>query len=257
MMKPLALAFILLACSSAFAQAPFRNGTAEGREALMRPAAPGSPADARGVLPDDEQAGGGGERKSVAQAALYSFLLPGMGELYTGNYGMGKYFTVAEGALWIGLFGVDRYARWLQDDAYNFAAQHAGVNVAGKSEQYFVDIGNDSDIYAYNRRILQARSRYLVYDESPGSPYIWKWDSKANLAEYSDRRIASSDMFNNTRFVAAVIAVNHLVSAINAARLAIAHNKNLGQSDLIDVRARLLGSVAAPEGIMISFTHTF
>lgn len=254
------LAFPLASAQYASGGSATEGSALGGREALMRPvpdAAAMSTLFGSAATVQEQQAEEPGERKSVAKAALFSFLLPGMGELYTGNFGMGKYFTIAEGALWVGLFGVDRYAHWLQDDAYSFAAQHAGVRVAGKSEQFFIDIGNDSDIYAYNRRILQARSRYLVYDETPGSPYIWKWDSKQNLNSYADRRIASSDMFNNTRFIAAVIALNHLVSAVNAARLAISHNKNLGESEIIDVRARLLGTLSRPDGIMVSFTHTF
>ncbi len=195
--------------------------------------------------------------KNVATAALYSFLLPGMGELYAGNYGMGKYFTIAEGALWITLLGVDRYAHWLQDDAYQFAAQHAQARVDGKSDQFFADIGNDSDVYAYNRRILRSRDEFKVYNEALSSPDYWKWDSDANRQSYRDRRVSSNEMFNNTRFVAAVIAVNHLVSAINAARLTIAYNKSIDHAELIDVHARLIGSVLNPDGFMITFTKSF
>jgi hypothetical protein len=37
------------------------------------------------------------QRKSPALAILYSILLPGMGELYAGDYSSGKYFTIADG----------------------------------------------------------------------------------------------------------------------------------------------------------------
>ena len=197
------------------------------------------------------------ERKSVAQAAVYSLLLPGMGELYVGNYGMGKYFTIAEGALWISLYGVDRYAHWLQDDAYQYAGQHASLQPGSKSDQFYVDIGNDSDVYAFNRRILQSRQLYSVYSEAANSPTYWKWDTDANRASYRDMRVSSSQMFDNTHFVVAVIVLNHALSAINAARLAVSHNKSLATDGWIDMHARLLGSLVHPDGMMITFSKNF
>src|SRR5437868_5743769 len=73
-----------------------------------------------------------GERKSPALAALYSLLLPGMGELYVGDYGSGKYFTIAEGALWTGWGGMQWYGNWKQNDSRQFAAQHAQISLDGK-----------------------------------------------------------------------------------------------------------------------------
>jgi len=210
-----------------------------------------------GLLQDEDGTSAVSERKSVAQAALYSFLLPGMGELYVGNYGMGKYFTIAEGALWVTLYGVDRYAHWLQDDAYQYAAQHAGIQPEGKTDQYYIDIGNDSDIYAFNRRLLQSRQLYSVYSEAPNSGYYWKWDTDANRSTYRDMRVSSSQMFDNTHFVIAVIVLNHALSAINAARLAVSHNKSLATDGWIDMHARLLGSLDHPDGMMITVSKTF
>ncbi len=41
-------------------------------------------------------------KKSVGLAAIYSLLLPGMGELYAEGFSSGKYFLIAEGVLWLG-----------------------------------------------------------------------------------------------------------------------------------------------------------
>ncbi|MBI3766470.1 MAG: hypothetical protein HY277_08215 [Ignavibacteriales bacterium] len=197
------------------------------------------------------------EKKSVTTAVLYSMLLPGMGEMYVGNYGMGKYFTIAEGALWITLLGFDRYGNWIQDDARNFAAQHAQAKIDGKDEQFFIDIGNDNDVYAYNQRILQNRDEHKVYSEDPNAGFYWKWDAPTNREFYREERVSSNQMFNNTRFVAAAIGVNHLVSAINAARLAISHNKNIDHAEILEIKAKVIGGFSAPDGIMISFSKRF
>jgi hypothetical protein len=194
-------------------------------------------------------------KKSVATAALYSFLLPGMGEMYTDNYSMGRYFTIAEGTLWLTLLGIDRYAAWLQDDARSFAVQHAGITLNGKNDRYFIDIGNFDDVQSYNQQVLRDRDLQKLYNESSSS--YWKWDSPANREEYRSLRVSSDQWFNSTRFVAAAIALNHLISAINAARLTIAYNKGTDRADLIDVHARVVGGIAHPEGIVVSFSKSF
>ncbi len=194
-------------------------------------------------------------RKSIGLATLYSLLLPGMGELYVGEYGMGNYFTIAEGALWLGLYGVDRHATALQDDARRYAAIHAGTTLQGKDDQYFVDISNFHDVYVYNDQVLRDRDPEKVYDPM-GADY-WSWDSEANRNTFRDQRVSADKMFNNTRFEVAAIAVNHVVSAINAARLAFSHNRKLDALGSIDVRAGLLGMDGRPDGIVVSVAHRF
>ena len=56
------------------------------------------------------------QKKNTGLAILYSALLPGMGELYAGDYSSGKYFTIADGVLWGGLIGVNAYAKNQEDN---------------------------------------------------------------------------------------------------------------------------------------------
>lgn len=202
-----------------------------------------------------QQAGSGAEKKSVGTAILYSVLLPGMGELYAGDYSAGKYFTIAEGALWIALGSVDWYANWLQDDAHQFAAAHAQASIGGKDDRYFIDIGNFPNIYDYNAQALRDRSTNTLYPETPAN--YWNWDSPTNQGSYRDKRVSSEQMFNNTRFVIAAIAVNHVISALNAARLTAAYNKRADEAQLFDLHAEILGGLAHPDGILLTFSKTF
>lgn len=258
-MKALPLFLLIVIASGAYSQTdlPRLAGNANTRDFFNTMPLSTSSTTFSGYLQDESSSSEQPEKKSVAQAAIYSLLLPGMGELYVGNYGMGKYFTIAEGALWVTLYGVDRYAHWLQDDAYQYATQHAGIQAGSKSDQFYIDIGNDSDVYAFNRRILQSRQLYSVYSEATNSPDYWKWDTDANRSSYRDMRVSSSQMFDNTHFVIAVIALNHALSAINAARLAVSHNKSLATDGWIDMHARVLGSLVHPDGMMITFSKTF
>ncbi len=198
---------------------------------------------------------GGGEKKSVFLAVTYSLLLPGMGELYAGDYSTGKYFTIAEGGLWIALAGVNYYASWLEDDAHSFAAQHAGFSLAGKSDQFFIDVGNFQSAQAYNDQARRDRDYNQLYNVQAGMN--WNWDNAANQNIYRDRRVSSENMFNNARFVAAAIAVNHVISAISAARVAVGHNKSADQTGSIDVHARVIGALGRPDGIQLCFSRAF
>jgi hypothetical protein len=198
---------------------------------------------------------GSGEKKSVPTAILYSLLLPGMGELYADNYSRGKYFTIAEGALWVTLVGFDQYARWLQNDARRYAVQHAGISLSGKSDIYFVDIGEYMNVQDYNQQMLRNRTPYKTLGEH--SANSWNWDTKSNQLYYRNQRIASDQAFNNTKFVAAAIVINHVISAIDAARLVILHNKNIETTSTIDIHASVMGGITNPHGLMISFTKIF
>ncbi len=65
-------------------------------------------------------------------------------------------------------------------------------------------------------------------------------------------------MYNNRKFVVLAVLVNHVASAINAARAAIAHNKEVDNS-LGDLQfgARVLGGWEQPHGIMLTVAKGF
>ena len=193
------------------------------------------------------------ERKSVGLAAIYSLLLPGMGELYADGFGSGKYFLIAEGALWLTYAAFDVYGSSLQDDARAFAVSHAGVDRSGKDDQYYVDIGNFLEINQYNEKQLRDREPERLYD--PNAGFAWRWESDAARVVYREQRISSENMFNNRRFVVGAILINHIASAINAARSAISHNKNIesGQAEL-SFKAEVMGGFSNPHGILLTVT---
>ncbi len=196
------------------------------------------------------------EKKSVGLAAFYSLLLPGMGELYAGAFNSGKYFLAAEGVLWLTYGAMDVYGNSLRGDARAFSEVHAGVDPAGKNDQFYVDVGNFLNTAEYNDKKLRDREADLLYD--PASGYAWQWDSDASRATFRDRRVASETMYNNRKFVVAAVLINHVASAINAARAAIAHNKEVDNA-LGDLQfgARVLGGYEQPDGILLTVAKTF
>ena len=199
--------------------------------------------------------GPGGDKKTTGLAAIYSLLLPGTGELYSGNFESGKYFLIAEGVLWLTYATFEISGNQLQDDSRAFATAHAGITTEGKPDQYFVDIGNFLNVDEYNDKKLRDREPEKLYT---GNNYAWQWDSDNSRATYRNQRIASENMYNNRKFVVAAILINHLGSAINAVRGAIIHNKTLNDAmGELDFHADVLGGVSNPHGIMFTLSRQF
>jgi hypothetical protein len=198
----------------------------------------------------------GAQKKSVGLAVLYSLLVPGLGEYYAGNYRIGKFLSTAEAGLWLTYATFDIYGTSLRDDARSFAVRHAGVNPAGKSDQFFVDVGNFLNTDEFNEKRLRERSPERLYDAAAGEG--WRWDSEEQRLHFRAQRISADNVLNNRKFVVTAIILNHLISAINAGRTAIAHNREINdQIGTLQLKADLLGGFAAPHGVMLTVSKSF
>ena len=182
-------------------------------------------------------------KKAPGLAAVYSLLLPGMGELYAGDFSSGKYFLAAEGVLWLTYAAFEISGDAMRDDARTFAAARAGLAAPVRDDQIYVDVGNFNSLADYNDKKLRDRELTLLYDPARG--YAWQWDSETSRMTFRDQRVRSETMYNNRKFVAAGILINHVASAINAARAAIAHNSALDRA-LGDIR--FSGGIVGPPG---------
>lgn len=191
------------------------------------------------------------DRKSTALAAIYSLLLPGMGELYAGGFSSGKYFLMAEGALWLTYGAFTVHGNSQQDDARTYAISRAGIDPSGKDDQFYVDIGNFLTTEEYNDKQLRDRQPDILYSRAEGEG--WTWESDAARGAYKDERLSSETTYNNRKFVVAAIVVNHIASAINAARAAIRHNSALDQAlGELTFDASVLGGVYQPHGLLVT-----
>jgi TM2 domain-containing membrane protein YozV len=162
-------------------------------------------------------------KKSTGLAILYSFLLPGMGELYAGSYSSGKYFTIAEGTLWGIYIGMNSYSYWLRNNYKAFAASAAGVNNANKNSNYYATIADYTNISEYNDAMSLQDNFSQMLDPKT---YYWNWQSTADRKNYRTLWVSSQEEINNLRFVVGALILNRVVSAINAARLVAAYNKS-------------------------------
>ncbi len=165
---------------------------------------------------------------SVGKALLFSLIVPGAGEYYVGNTFYAKTFFGIEIAAIAGMWANNVYHQSLVDDYQSYAVLHAGVNGAGKNEKYWVNLGKFDDIQTYNERRLNQRRINDIYAETAENS--WRWDSVDNRFYYDFKRIKAAGVKNRNSYFFSAILINHLVSTINAVRLARGHNRSLGAS---------------------------
>jgi uncharacterized membrane protein len=194
------------------------------------------------------------EKKSGFVAVLYSLALPGMGELYAGRFDKGKYPLILEAGLWLGMFGVNSYGNWVQDDARLYAQQHAGIDPAGKDDDFYIDIENYADLYDYNNQMLVERRLEDLYPDESG--WRWQWDSEENRLEYKDQRIFSDELYNGVTFFVLGMVANRIWSAIQAAVAVKAHNASLLErmTALPTLESRITSYAGRADGVQFVFS---
>jgi hypothetical protein len=194
------------------------------------------------------------EKKSAGLAVLYSLLLPGMGELYAGDYSTGQYFTIADGVLWSFFAGFTVYGNDKKADYKSFAQSSGGVNLNGKDETYFANISLYQNITEYNTAQELNRDFEATYDVTTDS---WDWGSNATRKEFRGLWSSSENAFNNVRFAVGALVLNRIVSAIFAVKAVNNYNKQLSN----DVTWKLnFGVQNLPDntsGLIMNFQQRF
>ncbi len=193
-------------------------------------------------------------KKNAGLAMIYSLLLPGMGELYAGDYSSGKYFTIADAALWGVYFGLDTYSNWKMDKYISFATSNAGVNTDGKNSKFYGNIGNYMNITKYNDSKARDRNFSEMYSTNQ---YFWKWNSEQDRKAYRSLWTTSEQSHNALRFIIGGMILNRIASAINAVRIVARHNRGLSTETSWNISAGLLNRVNLPQGVGVSFQTQF
>jgi hypothetical protein len=155
---------------------------------------------------------------SPGKAFLMSFAVPGAGELRLGSRKMAVIFFSTEVVLWSSYFLLQEFGGLRADDYRLYAAAHAGVSPGGKNHQFFVDVENHSSLTAYNEAMLQERRPEAMYPEN--GTYQWSWDNEKSMEKFKRIRIESDRFKNAGQFVIGGVILNHLVSGIDAMRIA-------------------------------------
>ena len=155
---------------------------------------------------------------SKTKAFFLSLLIPGAGEYYLGSKKMARIFLGVEIGLWAGYLALNEYGGWIEHDYQLFAVSHAGITRHGKDHDFYVDIGNFNDLTQYNEVKLQQRDVNSLYPDK--DEFQWKWDKESSREKYSDMRVKTDQVYQSALFVIGGIFINHIVSSLDALRLA-------------------------------------
>lgn len=194
------------------------------------------------------------KKKNPGLAIIYSFILPGMGELYAEGYESGKYFTIADGILWGTLFGFNTYAGWKEDNYRSMAQSKAGVNLDGKEGEFFANVGQYLSVDDFNKEKELYRDFDLVYNTTT---HYWRWASAEERREYRNLWSSSEQAYNNVRFVVGALVLNRLISVINAVRLTAAYNKNITEELSWNAYISVENKISLPTSISLNFISKF
>ncbi len=169
-----------------------------------------------------------GKKKSAFKAALYSALIPGLGERYVGRRTKAKVFFAAEAMTWISYIAFHSYGVWKKDDMIRFASDKAGASLDGKDDEYFDWLGfyNSTEEFNSLGRVSDPERKYLT-----GAENYWQWTSDADRNDYRAIKNSSRTAFNRANFMIVAAIGNRIISIIDAIRDA----KHTGTSEKIDI----------------------
>jgi len=154
-------------------------------------------------------------RKSLQQALLYSFLLPGMGEYYAGSTKKARYFWAAEALLWGGFIGFRLASDAKEDDYVRYAQLNAGIDLKDESEFTRKMVGFYQDTEEYNAAGRVSDRDRPYYD--PNGALSWQWSSPGAQDAYRELRNDSDELERRSNFMILGMILNRVVSMVDAA----------------------------------------
>lgn len=195
-------------------------------------------------------------RKSPALAGLLSAVVPGAGQAYLHNQSGYAFFGV-EVAAWLAHFSLRDTGKDKEREYKRFADGHWSF------ERYRDPNSGPCTADGHSDRGVQDSTLVFLYDtrrddwyEDIGKLTIYScgWDSPANRLFYRDLRNDSNDFLRAARYATSVILLNHIVSALAAAKGAASHNQHLTGG--LELQIDLQASLVRP-GATVALRQTF
>lgn len=164
-------------------------------------------------------------KKSLAKAALYSALLPGLGEFYVGHKQKARIFFGAEAATWIGYASYRIYGHAKEQDYIRFAETNANAQLEGKNDEFRDMVGFYTSINEYNSfgRVFDPDRPYLV--DSPENH--WQWQTPEDQATYRHLKNRSREAYRKSDFFIGIAVIARVISVIDVVRDVKRYNSRL------------------------------
>jgi len=176
-----------------------------------------------GLAPLNERVDG---YKSPSRAAMFSLLLPGLGEIYVGDSKTRAItFISADIGIWGAFFTYHQMSNWKEDDFRQLAISKAGVDPEGKTDHFWDMVGFYDNRDEYNKisRVYSRENPFFPETED----WDWQWTDIADRGNYRDIKNDSKAFSRNADWMLAAAGLNRAVSAFFAWRAAKGHNRSL------------------------------
>jgi hypothetical protein len=205
-------------------------------------------------------------RKSARKAFFLSLLVPGSGEYYAGQKGYTKGFVAAEAVIWSAALYNKYQGDMRRRDYISYSAQQAGSNSGRTDDFYYQNVYEWPNSYWYNEdQWRQARELY-PYDPAAQQAYVadklyseedsWAWQNYDQWFYYRGIRVKSRNYLHRISYSVGASVFNHMLSAVNAARLAKRFNKQSSKlTQGPDWRMECYSH--QPETITLTFSRSF
>jgi hypothetical protein len=183
---------------------------------------------------DVDAPAGEGAAISPIKAALYSLLLPGLGDYQLGNKGRATMFFAAEGLIWVAYATFEVQGHQREDDYQELAVQFAGVSRTGHSDDFYARVRefDNSDQYEADLKLTgrseiftaggsledinaDALEAYFV-DNRVADYEPWRWQSLEKRVQYSEVRSSSKTSYRRADYMLVAAVANRMVSAVVA-----------------------------------------
>ena len=154
---------------------------------------------------------------SPRKAFFMSLAVPGWGQYATGHPRRAAVYGAIEASGWLGVGGMRRFESIYADDYRAFAASVAGANVDGQPRTYF------DDLAFYETRTLHNQVARVDDQPEPelyGVEDDWQWPTTADRRRFRAVYNDAKRMDRNVSYALLVITLNHIASAIDAAKVA-------------------------------------
>lgn len=212
--------------------------------------------------------------KSVTQAFAMSLLIPGAGQLYTGNKWTAAAFMGVEVVGWLAYFKFDSEGDDLTAEFEAYARAHWYEQPYWDSLKVFhgVDKWHDDDVFAHHLPFTVNENGDTVanlnheYYENIGKydQFVWGWDdlqqiespvnsstpevsfTSAERNVYVHMREDANQKYDHARASAIVVIANHLVSAVEAAFAAKRHNQQAEHAQNFQVDVKMVNLEDTP-----------
>jgi hypothetical protein len=190
-----------------------------------------------------------GGQKSPGKAFVFSVLAPGSGQLYAGSK-TGFIYLGVEAIAWTSSYFLWRSGKQKEDEYMDYADDHwMFPEVGSQCGEAYYDEKADSLI----RYFYENDKGHFYEDIGKYQVYLCGWDT-GTLGTYLDLRDDSNRLLKGSNYAIMAALVNHVISAVDALRVARNHNMRLGYGVDLDIK---LKAEPHSRGVMLVASRKF